>query len=86
VKFVITDRADYQWAKSIIAKHALGDRCGAVLMSPVCEQPRGEQVTGCAGLDPAELAEWILHDPPVARVRMQSQLHKLIWDPQARGV
>ena len=88
VKFVITDRADYRWAKSIIEKHGLGERCRAVLMSPVFEQPGGEQIAGCRGLDPTELAEWILHDPPSAGgpVRMQSQLHKLIWDPQARGV
>ena len=88
VKFVITDRADYRWAKSIIEKHGLGKRCRAVLMSPVFEQSGGEQIAGCPGLDPADLAEWILHDPPTAGgpVRMQSQLHKLIWDPHARGV
>ena len=88
VKFVITDRADYTWAKSVVEKHRLSERCRAVLMSPVFEQPPGDEIGGCAGLDPAELAEWILHDPPAAGgpVRMQSQLHKFIWDPQARGV
>ncbi len=88
VKFVITDRADYEWAKSVIEKHRLGERCRAVLMSPVFEQPPGEEIAGCPGLDPGELADWILHDPPDAGgpVRMQSQLHKFIWDPQTRGV
>jgi len=88
VKFVITDRADYVWAKSIIEKYRLGERCRAVLMSPVFEQPPGDEIGGCAGLDPAQLAEWILHDPPAAGgpVRMQSQLHKLIWDPRTQGV
>ncbi len=88
VKFVITDRADYMWAKSIIEKHRLGERCRAVLMSPVFEQSPGDEIAGCAGLDPGELAEWILHDPPATGgpVRMQSQLHKLIWDPRIRGV
>jgi len=88
VKFVITDRADYVWAKSIIEKHRLGERCRAVLMSPVFEQPPGDEIDGCAGLDAAELAEWILHDPPAVGgpVRMQSQLHKLIWDPRTQGV
>ncbi len=39
-------------------------------------------------IDAAELAQWILHDPPAAGgpVRMQSQLHKLIWDPRTQGV
>ncbi len=88
VKFVITDRADYEWAKSVVEKHRLGERCRAVLMSPVFEQLPGQEIAGCPGLDPGELADWILHDPPVAGgpVRMQSQLHKFIWDPQARGV
>ncbi len=88
VKFVITDHADYQWAKSVVEQHRLGERCRAVLMSPVFEQPPGEEIAGCPGLDPGELADWILHDPPAAGgpVRMQSQLHKFIWDPHARGV
>ena len=88
VKFVITDRPDYEWAKSVIEQHRLGDRCRAVLLSPVFEQPPGEEIAGCPGLDAGELADWILHDPPSAGgpVRMQSQLHKFIWDPQTRGV
>ena len=88
VKFVITDRADYEWAKSVVEKHRLGERCRAVLMSPVFEQPSGEEIAGCPGLDPGELADWSLHDPPDTGrpVRMQSQLHKFIWDPQTRGV
>ncbi len=87
VKFVITDRADYDWAKSVIEKHRLGERVRAVLMSPVFEQAPGEEIAGCPGLEPRTLAEWILDDPPQGGpVRMQSQLHKLIWDPQMRGV
>jgi 7-carboxy-7-deazaguanine synthase len=87
VKFVITDRADYDWAKATIERHRLADRCGAVLLSPVAEQPPGEQIAGCPGLEPRLLAGWLLHEPPAGgAVRMQSQLHKLIWDPQVRGV
>ena len=79
VKFVITDRADYDWAASIIERYRLGERCAAVLMSPVTEQPPGEEVAGCPGLDPRKLAEWILEAPPQGGpVRMQSQLHKVI--------
>ena len=57
-------------------------------MSPVFEQPRGGEITGCPGLDLRTLAEWILRDPPQAGgpVRLQTQLHKHIWEPQTRGV
>lgn len=84
VKFVITDRDDYEWAKTIMAGHDLLNRCGAVLMSPVFEQPAGGEVEGCDGLPPRQLAEWILNDG--LPVRMQMQIHKFIWDPQTRGV
>ncbi len=94
VKFVIGDRADYEWAKGVIEEHDLLNRCHAVLMSPVFEQPTGQEIAGMAGLPPHELAEWLLHEPPLPAgsdgprrmVRMQSQLHKFIWDPQQRGV
>jgi 7-carboxy-7-deazaguanine synthase len=84
VKFVIVDRADYEWAKGIIVQQSLTDRCGAVLMSPVFEQAPGLEIAGCEGLDPRLLAEWILADG--LAVRQQAQLHKYIWDPQTRGV
>ena len=87
VKFVITDRADYDWAKQIIDRFSLGQRCRAVLMSAVCEQLPGAEIAGCRGLEPRALADWILQDSPKGGpVRMQTQLHKLIWDPQTRGV
>lgn len=94
VKFVITDRADYDWAKSIIEQYNLAARCRAVLLSPVFDQLQGDEIAGCLGLHPRELAEWMLDDPPVnttsgaslGTIRLQSQLHKLIWDPQMRGV
>ncbi|MCA9291001.1 MAG: radical SAM protein [Phycisphaerales bacterium] len=87
VKFVITDRADYDWAKDVIDRHELGSRCRAVLMSPVFEQAAGLEIAGCAGLAPRALASWILEDPPRrGPVRMQTQLHKHIWDPMTRGV
>lgn len=65
VKFVLGDRADYDWAKQIMLEHDLADKC-AVLFSPVY-----------ANLNPADLAEWILQDH--LPVRMQVQLHKLLW-------
>ncbi len=72
VKFVLKDRADYEWARDIVMQYSLGDRC-PVHMSPVF---------GVLHLQ--SLAEWILEDR--LPVRFQLQLHKVIWDPQARGV
>ena len=72
VKFVIKDRADYDWAVEIIHRYGLSDR-QRVLLSPVF----GE-------LEPQVLADWILADR--LPVRFQLQVHKLIWDPAMRGV
>jgi 7-carboxy-7-deazaguanine synthase len=72
VKFVLKDRADYEWARDIVKQYSLGDRC-PVHMSPVF---------GVLHLQ--SLAEWILEDR--LPVRFQLQLHKVIWDPQTRGV
>jgi 7-carboxy-7-deazaguanine synthase len=71
-KFVLTDRADYEWARHVLAEHGLANRC-TVLMSPVF-----------GSLDPRELAEWVLADR--LPVRLQLQLHKVIWTPDMRGV
>ena len=84
IKFVITDRADYEWAAGIIREHRLAVRCQAVLMSAVFEQRPGLEILGCPALHPRTLAEWILADG--LPVRMQTQLHKLIWEPTTRGV
>lgn len=65
VKIVLADRLDYEWARGVIAEHALAQRC-EILLSPVHGQ-----------LAPRELAEWILADR--LPVRMQVQLHKILW-------
>jgi 7-carboxy-7-deazaguanine synthase len=73
VKFVIRDREDYEFAREVVARHHLVDRCAAVLMSPV------------HGVLPArDLAAWILEDR--LSVRLQLQAHKYIWSPETRGV
>ncbi len=72
IKFVVADRRDYEWAKRMMAEHALAEKA-QVLFSPVF----GE-------LHPRELAEWILADRLSAR--LQIQLHKYLWDPDHRGV
>lgn len=71
-KFVLADRADYEWARQVLERHELATRC-TVLMSPVF-----------GSLDPRELAELVLADR--LPVRLQLQLHKLIWAPDMRGV
>jgi 7-carboxy-7-deazaguanine synthase len=73
VKFVVQDRADYDFAKDVITKFQLASKCGAVLMSPVH-----------GVLDPRVLSEWMLADRLPARLQMQ--IHKLIWEPNTRGV
>ncbi len=65
VKFVLCDRADYDWAKDLLAEYNLSKTC-SVLFSPVYNQ-----------VNPTELAEWILKDK--LPVRMQVQLHKILW-------
>jgi 7-carboxy-7-deazaguanine synthase len=73
VKFVVADRADYEFARDVIARYALSSRAGAVLMSPVH-----------GVLEPRLLSEWVLADR--LPVRLQLQLHKYIWSPATRGV
>lgn len=73
IKFVIKDRADYDYARDVVAKHDLSARCAAVLFSPVH-----------GVLDPKQLAEWMLADR--LAVRLQLQAHKYIWSPDTRGV
>ncbi len=82
VKFVITDREDFEWASVFVSEHRLATRAGAVLFAPVSAQASGE-VAGCAGLAPSELAAWLLDSKTPAR--LQLQMHKVIWDPQERG-
>jgi 7-carboxy-7-deazaguanine synthase len=72
VKFVIKDRADYEFAVDVLRRHDVS-RAGAILFSPVH-----------GTLDPRTLAEWMLADHVSAR--LQVQLHKLIWPPDTRGV
>jgi len=71
-KIVVASREDYEWAKSYIAGHGLLGKC-SIIFGPVFGH-----------LEPRLLAEWILRDR--LPVRMQLQLHKYIWQPDARGV
>ena len=73
VKFVIRDRADYEFARDVVARYRLVGRTAAVLFSPVHDV-----------LPAKDLAAWILADR--LPVRLQLQAHKYIWDAHTRGV
>lgn len=84
VKFVLTSREDYDWMVQVLEKHKLHEKVNAVLVSAVNEVKPGLEIAGAPGLAVRDLAEWILQDR--LPVRFQTQLHKLVWDPLARGV
>ena len=73
VKFVIQDRADYEFARDVATRYALDRRCAAVLFSPVH-----------GVMEAQELSKWILEDR--LPVRLQLQIHKHIWGANVRGV
>jgi 7-carboxy-7-deazaguanine synthase len=80
VKFVLSTRRDYEFARDFTREHGLADRVKQVLFSPVFEDPEGKWT----GLEPRLLAEWMLADS--LPVRLGLQLHKFIWDPATKGV
>ena len=73
VKFVLKDRADYEYARDVVLTHALDTKVAAVLFSPVH-----------GVLDARMLSQWVLEDR--LPVRVQLQIHKFIWEPTTRGV
>jgi 7-carboxy-7-deazaguanine synthase len=73
VKFVIRDRADYEYATEVVARYGLVGKVAAIHFSPVH-----------GVLDPKTLSEWVLADR--LQVRVQLQVHKYIWSPETRGV
>jgi 7-carboxy-7-deazaguanine synthase len=85
VKFVLSSRADYDFAKEFTNRHNLAERVNAVLFSPAFRKDAtgARDSTHCL-LDPQELAEWLLADNVPARLGLQ--LHKFIWDPAVKGV
>jgi 7-carboxy-7-deazaguanine synthase len=85
VKFVISDRADYEFAREFTLQHGLAERVGSVLFSPAFKKaPSLERSTSNCALDPRELVEWMLADGVPARLSLQ--IHKYIWEPQKKGV
>jgi 7-carboxy-7-deazaguanine synthase len=85
VKFVISDRSDYEFARDFTSEHGLGERAGGVLFSPAFKKaPSLERSTSNCALDPRLLVEWMLEDGVPARLSLQ--IHKFIWEPQKKGV
>lgn len=80
VKFVISSRRDYEFARDFTARHGLNERVCQVLFSPAFPDPGG----AWEGLSARQLTEWILADS--LPVRLGLQLHKFIWDPAMKGV
>jgi len=72
VKFVLCDRADFEWSVDVVREHELTARC------PI-------HFSACFGKEnPTELRSWTLE--PTLPIRLQLQQHKILWDPDARGV
>lgn len=85
VKFVISDRDDYEFARGFTLEHVLATRVNAVLFSPAfSKEASGARDASNCLLDPQQLAEWMLEDNVPARLSLQ--IHKLIWDPALKGV
>lgn len=80
VKFVISSRRDYEFAREFTKEHKLPERVKQVLFSPVFDDPEGKWT----GLEPRQLVEWMLEDG--LSVRLGLQLHKFVWHPATKGV
>lgn len=85
VKFVLSGRADYEFARDFMRQRGLEQKVQSILFSPVFFKNPGRErnATNCE-LDPRVLAEWILEDS--LNVRLGLQIHKFIWEPATKGV
>ena len=85
VKFVLADRADYEFAREFVREHGLESRVRDVLFSPAFRKDAApdRDASNCL-LDPRDLVEWILADG--LNVRLGLQNHKFIWEPMTKGV
>jgi 7-carboxy-7-deazaguanine synthase len=85
VKFVIKDRADYEFARDFVDAHALAPKVKDILFSPAfTNRPSKERDASNCDLDPRQLVEWMLADGIPARLNLQ--IHKFIWEPAKKGV
>ena len=85
LKFVISNRIDYEFAREFIAHHRLARRVNALLFSPAFRKDAtGARDASHCLVDPQELAGWMIADDVPARLGLQ--IHKFIWDPAIKGV
>jgi len=80
IKFVLSSRKDYEFAREFTREHRLDEKVKQVLFSPVFDDPEGKW----KGLEPRQLVEWMLEDG--LPVRLGLQLHKFVWHPATKGV
>ncbi len=85
VKFVLADRADYEFARDFIREQDLAAKCGQILLSPAFQKNASDARTADnTALDPRLLVDWMLADGLPARLSLQ--IHKFIWEPRKKGV
>ncbi len=84
VKFVLADRADYEFARDFTKRHGLVERVAAVIFSPAFRKDAAGRTSDNILIDPRQLVEWVLADGLPVRVGLQ--IHKFIWEPQTKGV
>ncbi len=85
VKFVISDRADYDFARQFVREHSLEQKVASVLLSPAfTKTPSPIRTAENCLLDPRLLVEWMLTDGLEARLSLQ--IHKFVWEPAMKGV
>ncbi len=85
VKFVISGREDYDFARDFTRHHRLDEKVGSVIFSPAFRKDAtGSRDASHCLVDPREVADWIVEDG--LNVRLGLQIHKFIWDPATKGV
>ncbi|ABF43643.1 Fe-S protein, radical SAM family [Candidatus Koribacter versatilis Ellin345] len=85
IKFVISDRADYEFAREFTRQHGLENKVSSVIFSPAFRKDaRGTRDASHCLVDPQDLANWVLEDQ--LDVRLGLQTHKFIWTPETKGV
>ncbi len=85
VKFVLSNRRDYEFARDFLRAHSLETLAGNVLFSPAfTKTPSPERSAENCLLDPRQLVDWMLEDGLAARLSLQ--IHKFVWAPATKGV
>ncbi len=85
IKFVLSDRADYDFAKAFILEHDLNAKVSNILLSPAFVQtPSPQRTADNMALNPRLVVEWMMEDGLDARLSLQ--IHKFVWEPMKKGV